>query len=477
MANIVIIHYGGIKVEGRYKTFIFYEGLIEALRRNGNDVMEIITNDFSKQAWSGTNELKIEINRSKLLNDIIKFKPELIISFNNSSIDGLDDAVSCPFIVWSADHFYHFNDLEKLKANKERFIFFCAQSGDVADCQKIIGASLEKCFRVKPATSVRSDFNHEKTNNIVFIGSTFGNSDEKEKLHKYREEFVELGKKIIKKKGNEKELAHAYKKIPNVNQIILDFGSVANRANVLSHIAPLGLNIHGGEGWLDIGLDSSLDIFDAYDSRQVYSVSQTQDEYNSSKIGININHSQAKTGFSWRVMDIMASSAVLVSNYSPDLVEELGEDLSKDVIYNSPQEAYELCKKLLNDEDLRKKIVQKSNEIVEKFHTWEIRILEIQKILKLNLVNKDNKKGKYILLEAGSYKRNYLLAVQAVTKRRLILKRSLLFFLPHGIVMNLPSIKKFINGMICFIFSIKIVKIIMKNIILQKNKVLKYCKK
>lgn len=402
MANIAVIHYGGVKVKGEYKTFIFYEGLVEALRKNGNDVMEIITNDFLVQPWGGTNELKSKINRAKLVNDVVSFKPDLVISFNNSSIDGLENIVSCPIAVWSADHFYHFNDLEKLKSNKDRFIFFCAQSGDMADCQKIIGANPEKCFRVKPATSVQSDLNHKKINNIIFVGSPFGNYEEKEKLHKYKKEFVELGKKIIKKEGGASELTRAYKKIQDVHQTILDFGSVANRTCVLSHVAPLGLSIHGGDGWLDVGLDSSLDIFDAYNPTQIYSVAQSQDAYNGSKIGININHSQAKTGFSWRVMDILASSAVLVSNSSADLLEELG-DISKEVVYNTPQEAYELCKKLLQDEDLRMRIVRRSNEIVSKFHTWEIRVSEIEKILQIKLTNEQVLKGKYILLDARDY--------------------------------------------------------------------------
>src|SRR6185369_4917280 len=138
--------------------------------------------------------------------------------------------------------FYHFNDLEKLKSNKDRFIYFCAQSGDVADCQRIIGASPDRCFRVKPATSVRSDLNQKKTNNIIFVGSPFGNYEEKEKLHRYKEKFVDLGKKLIKKEKNEEELTRAYGKIHDVHETILDFGSVANRTNVLSHVAPLGLS-------------------------------------------------------------------------------------------------------------------------------------------------------------------------------------------------------------------------------------------
>lgn len=403
MAKVIVIHYGGMLVNGKYKTFIFYEGLVEALRKNGNDVMEIITNDFLGRPWNGSNKLKPKINRSKLIKDIVGFDPDLIISFNNSSIEGLEKEVSCPIAVWDADHFYHFNDLDQLRANKERYLFFCSQSSDIADCQKIIGADLNQCFLVKPATSVRSDVTHKKTNNILFIGTPFFNNDEKGKFYEYKKAYIELVKKMIRGEESKESLLHSYRKrIPEVDQTILDFGSVPNRANTLAHVGPLGLRIHGGAGWLEIGLDFSLDIFSAYDPRLVYSVSQTEEAYNGSKIGLNINHTQAKSGYSWRVMDILASSAVLVSNYSKDLADDLG-DLAGEIFYNTPQEAYELCKRLLQDEDLRMRIVRRSNEIVSRSHTWDIRVGEIEKILQIKLTNKQALGGKYILLDAKDY--------------------------------------------------------------------------
>jgi len=289
-------------------------------------------------------------------------------------------------------------------------------------------------------------------------------------LHKHKKEFVELGKKLIKKDGNVEDLVRQYEEISDIQQTILDFGSAANRTSVLSHIASLGLNIHGGDGWLDIGLDSSLDIFNSYNPKQIYSVSQTQDAYNSSKIGININHSQAKTGFSWRVMDILASSSVLVSNYSPDLVEELGEELSREVIYHSPREAYEICLKFLNDEDLREKIVRQSNEIVEKFHTWDIRIKEIEKILQLGLVGMDKKKGTYALLEAKKYTKIFSLRMSSMNTDSLTFRKILFFILPHGIVMNLHIVKGLLMEVFCFIFPYGIVKNIRNGSVLSDGK-------
>ncbi len=454
--NVIVIHYGGMLVEGKYKTFVFYEGLAEALQKNGNNVMEIITNDFLERPWNGSNKLKHKINRPRLIKRLVDFDPDLIISFNNSSIEGLENEVQCPIVIWDADHFYHFNDLEKLKSNKDRFIFFCSQSSDISDCQKILGADPKRCFLVKPATSIRADSGNHKTENIIFIGTPFGNHSERDKLHKYRKQYIELTKKLIDKEIDLDYLVHEYRKIPDLQQTILDFGSVATRTNTLAHVAPLGMSIYGGAGWLDVGLDSSLDIFDAYNSKKIYSISQTQEAYNSSKIGLNINHTQAKSGYSWRVMDILASSAVLVSNYSQDLADELG-DLSKEIFYNNPREAYELCSKLLKDEALRKDIVRRSNEIVNKFHTWEKRVSEIENILQLQLVNEQAIKGGYVLLEAKDYQRFLFVGVSRFTRSRGLLRRFFRRYNENVLVRGLRFITPYgIVKMVRYIFRIKI---------------------
>jgi spore maturation protein CgeB len=458
MANILIIHFGGVLVDGKYRTFIFYEGLIDALRKNGNNVIEIITNDFLERPWSGSNKLKPGINRIKLIKEIIKFNPKLVISFNNSSIEGLEDEVSCPIVVWDADHFYHFNDLDKLKANKERYLFFCSQSSDIADCQKILGVNREKCSLVKPATSIKSDLAHKKTSNIIFIGTPFDNNSEKEKLHKYKKDYVELTKQLIHDKSNLEDLVYKYKKIPKVEQTILDFGSVANRTNTLAHVAPLGLNIHGGDGWLDIGLDSSLDIFKGYNPKHIYSMAQTQEAYNSSKIGLNINHAQAKSGYSWRVMDILASSAVLVSNYSKDLAEDLG-DIGREVFYSNPQEAYELCLKFSSNEHLRRSVVQRSNEIVRKFHTWEIRLGEIEAILKIKLTNQQAAEGEYIVLDAKKYQEIFSAEIIKLNNIALSFSKNFAQTIIYGLAKIFVAIINIMLGLIRFVTPYGIVKL------------------
>jgi hypothetical protein len=470
MAQVIVIHYGGVKVNGKYETLVFYEGLISALRKNGNNVMEIITNDFLNRAWNGSNELRPEIQSERLMGDILRFQPDLIISFNNSSIKGLEKSVDCPIAIWDADHFYHFNDLDELRANINRYIFFCSQKSDIFDCQAILGASRDQCYLMKPATSVISDESVEKKHVISFVGTAFGNSEEKKKLQQHEESYVALAKEILSQEESVENLAQKYAHIPEVEQTILDFGSVSARANTLAHVAPLGLNIHGGNGWLEVGLDSSLDIFCAYNPERVYSLKQTEDLYNASKIGLNINHAQAKSGYSWRVMDILASSAALVSNYSSDLEDELGKDLSKLIFYKTPMEAHEICSRLIRDENLRTEIVRRSNEIVRKYHTWEIRVSEMQDILGVNLVSIQRQQGEYILLDSRNYQSSYFEALSHLHSRGHILIRIVRFMLPYGVVKimkqenvrsNVRRVKEYLMESVCFVLPYGLAKFVL----------------
>ena len=88
-----------------------------------------------------------------------------------------------------------------------------------------------------------------------------------------------------------------------------------------------------------------------------------QNIYNKSKIGINVSHLQATSGFPWRVMDIMASNACLVTDYHEDFKRLFGNIPIP--TYESELEAYEVCRQLIKDESRRKEIVLQCQEVIE----------------------------------------------------------------------------------------------------------------
>ena len=53
--------------------------------------------------------------KEHVLESIKNFDPDLVISFNNSSVEGIENAVNCPIAFWDADSFQFFNDKDKIK--------------------------------------------------------------------------------------------------------------------------------------------------------------------------------------------------------------------------------------------------------------------------------------------------------------------------------------------------------------------------
>lgn len=144
-------------------------------------------------------------------------------------------------------------------------------------------------------------------------------------------------------------------------QQLLMMLSREKRLKVLSGVADLGLELYRTENWDNTYYnDSKLNM--AYMRKKVYSVEDNQDIYNRSKIGINVSHLQAASGFPWRVMDIMASNACLVTDYHAGFKRLFGDIPIP--VYESASEAYELCRQLVKDQSRRREIVLQCQETV-----------------------------------------------------------------------------------------------------------------
>lgn len=111
---------------------------------------------------------------------------------------------------------------------------------------------------------------------------------------------------------------------------------------------------------------------------------ENQDIYNSAKIGISVGHLQAKSGFQWRILDIMASNACLVSDYQSDFDVLFPTNLFP--VYHNPYEAREMCKVLLEDEDLRKKIVIGCQKYVSKNFSFDKVRQSVNRLLDASIV-------------------------------------------------------------------------------------------
>lgn len=139
------------------------------------------------------------------------------------------------------------------------------------------------------------------------------------------------------------------------------------RLRYLLEIEELGLEIRGGY-WRNPNtpLKAFPELLLAHSDLPVNDFATTQNFYNSAKIGFNTNSYQATSGFSWRVADILGSNACLVTEKAKDL-ENFGIKIPQ---FESPTEAKEICKKLLQNENLRKDIVESAHTIINKNHRF-----------------------------------------------------------------------------------------------------------
>ncbi|MDP9195306.1 MAG: glycosyltransferase [Pseudomonadota bacterium] len=390
MARVIVSHFSGIHHSSQWHSSCFYDGLVQSLAEQGNDVLHILSSDFIKRPWNGNNQLLNGIDGKLTLERIRSFNPDLVIAFNNSTIEGMEDAVDCPFILWDADSLAYFNNKEEVQKKKDRYIFLAFSTFGAEEYRQVLSPSLSRVHRVQAATAIKAE-KKKIRDNISFIGTYF--------ILNY---WIQCAAGA--KPENTAALIKEFEKGPDFNldraleeNDLEDFqiteGALRglrageNRNQTIAAVAPLGIQIFGTQEWYS-AIHFSINTFLSYDPRFAYSLAHNQDIYNRSRIGINISHSQNITGYPWRVMDILASSACLVSDRKTDLEKDFGEKIPLQ-FYETPWEAYSVCRKLLENEALRQDVVSASNAAIEAGFRWKHRFRDIEQICGTKLLNPD----------------------------------------------------------------------------------------
>lgn len=389
----------------------FYEGFIDALLREGNDVMLMVTNEFMDDCWS-RNQLASYVNGKTLNNKIAKFNPDLVITFNNSLYEEIPKIIDCPIAVWATDAPAIFAGKDKLKKNVARHHFICATQDMHASVKEYFNARQDRINTVYFATDFVAE-NIEQDKNISFVGTNFTQTGKLKEFLKNkniqddfeRNDFIKFIKSyesdVLKTPAaHAKELGINFKLINAIpHSDFLNLISSNFRIQTLKNICDLGLHLYGTKNWYDV-LDFSLKLALCFNEKEISSVKENQDLYNQSKISINITHAQAKRGFGWRVRDIMATNACLVSDYREELVTQFGEYV-KIPTYRTPCEARELCQKLLKDDMWRREIVAGSQLAIAQGHRFKHRLHDLENIFEINLIN--NKKGRLAWLHVEDF--------------------------------------------------------------------------
>lgn len=382
MANILIAFFNGINDESNPNAIpMFYEGFINRLDEAGNSVLSIPHHLFGRdfpEIDQGTKDA------------ILAFKPDICFIFNNSFFD-LADIVECPIVIYEVDSPRYFANKEAIRNHPDRYLYFVIQTANKEVLKKDFGIKDEHIFYVPFYTEIHPE-EITPTTNISFIGSKFtGNEGDlftefmqagptKEEKEMYIACIDEIARnpqitpeELVYKCNVTSELVARRLAIPSILMAL----SGEKRIRVLSAVADLGLDLYGTKNWgSDYYCELRLNL--SYNNINVYSIKDNQDILNRSKIGISVAHLQATSGFPWRVMDVMASNACLVTDYHSDF-EMLFPELKGIIpIYETPYEAREICQKLLKEDGMRKEIVQQCNEVISKKYRFSQLLQKIE---------------------------------------------------------------------------------------------------
>lgn len=384
MANIIIsIHNPLLRIGGR---FPYFENFINGLVKYGNKILFFESQNYTR------NYGKIPVD---ILKKLQSFNPDLFIFMNNNFWDISDYFKDVPIVVYDVDSPNVYSDIELLRSNKDRFKYFTITSSGKDLIQEAIGINKENICYIPPFSGVNADRTIEQNINIGFCGNHWLWNDINQFYKFIQSKPTEKERETAKKVYQEykvhptKTFSQLYHNYDVKNRLTADdlytFSvrvSGIERLRYLTAIADLGLEVRGNHwnAWQPL-LSVFPEVLLSYSHEPVNNLITTQNFYNRCKIGFNTNHIQAQNGFSWRVADILASNACLVTKKSDDL-SRLGFKLP---MYESKEEARELCQKLLNDDTFRQDLVLRSQEIINKNHRFENILPVMEEFLNLNL--------------------------------------------------------------------------------------------
>lgn len=394
MARIFVAMYNF----GRKKTDFnamppFYESFIYGLKDAGNEVLCFHQKTFTKN-FDG----EIPVVQEQIIR---KFNPELCILFCNKFWD-ISNIVDCPIIIYDVDSPLQYSGKEHLRENISRYKFVTSQSAGLQLLKDEYSVDDSNMTIIPFFTEIRHNESIVPDKNIGFLGVNW-----MWKGYTFVNSFIN-NNPSMQDREYAKQILNKFMEYPfkNADQIREELGisnydstfdlgdelrasmeiSGLRRLKFLSAVSDLGLEIRGA--YWNIGcMNYFPELSMCYNPIQTFTKQENEDFYNTSKLSFNTRHIQAQNGFSFRVCDVMASNACLVSERCEDL-EKLFPDV-KIPMFSTPEEARKLCKKLLENEDLRLEIVGRAHEAIDKNHRFSNVLEGLEYISNMSLSSDD----------------------------------------------------------------------------------------
>lgn len=403
MANIVVAIFNPlIRQNGLYP---YFETFFNVLNECGNNIL-----CFQKIAAETSMDTEIPV---EYLNKIQEFNPDLFILVNNQFWD-ISKHFDIPIIIYDVDSPNVYCNIDILKKNIDRYKYLCITKSGVDLIHEIIGCDYSAIKYIPPFTGVNNDKTTTPNLNIAFCGSHWlwndfrqvenflslnPSDEERNYARQVYNSFLQYPFKTSKELYENLNI-EAKNKLQFDNLYIWSARmSGLKRLRCLLEVADLGLEIRGylWNSPNSTPLKAFPELLLSLSNIPVNSTLATQNFYNAAKIGFNTTHIQANTGFGWRVADILASNACLVTEHSQDLLD-LGFDIPT---YKTPTEARKLCLELLNDENYRQSIVNKCNNLINKNHRLENILPTIEDFIGLNLHSENKGSLEFVTIESS----------------------------------------------------------------------------
>jgi len=346
MANIAIFNFTGIYKDGEWKNIHYYNQIISAFKKRKHNILNFITNDIILDPWNGFNIPISSFIENSVKTKLQKFKPDLIICFNNSKSNIVDN-FDCPIVIWEADIARYFSDKDSIKKNVDRYHFFHSSKNGAEDFINLFNAQKKNIFYIESATSIKSK-KIKKFHDISFIGSLYD-----------PDQFFKLKKS-------------------DVNYI--DYSTANERKKILLNLISYNLKIYTNH--IPLAYHDLKNCYKISD-KIVFDTNETEKVMNQSLISLNHSHHQARNiGYSWRVLDILASSSLLISEESTLLIKAFGKNI-KNQFYSSAYDVRKKCDYFLKNKNAMHDLIAEQNNIINTHFRWEDRIKKIEDIFNL----------------------------------------------------------------------------------------------
>lgn len=381
MARILFSTHSSSSFAGNAKD-CFTEEFINVLIRNGHEVLYFQNNELYSCS-NVSNDIFDDV-KDVVRQAIESFRPELILTFNNALPgDDVLEYTNVPVLVYPADMTCFWRGKKALLKNLDRYYFLAVSEKLTDDIKKDIRPSVHRIIPFGHVTDMQKvDIMQDIA--ISFVGSIANYSPCTVNFWKsLADDDIETEQKEIVKDSYYKALDRFSSNTgcdmgfnmnryitygPHLTQDEINRESIflltcRERVKTLSELSELGLRIFGFPNQWPQAFQFDHVLFRCFSFIPSVTYEQNKVTYNRSKVSLNLYHANHTDGFSWRVCDILASNAVLLSNRKKDL-ETLLEGYLPLPMYETPAQAKDIAIKLINDDVWRRELTLSCQEMI-----------------------------------------------------------------------------------------------------------------